>query len=161
MNKLSKLLKGWAYVAGLVMLGLLTTGCTTGLQGDVYSQSDARQIQRVRFAVVEDIRMVVIEGKQTAVGSVGGAAIGGLAGSSVGGGKGQDIATVAGVIAGGVLGSKAEEAATRKQGIELVLRLEDSGQLIAVVQEHNPQEVFEKGDRVRLMTVNGQTRVAQ
>jgi outer membrane lipoprotein SlyB len=143
------------------LMATLVVGCTSSLQGDTYSKEDARKVQRVRYAVVEDMRMVVIEGNQSAVGSIGGAAIGGIAGSSVGGGKGSDIAAIAGAIAGGVLGSKAEEAATRKQGIELVIRLEDTDQIIAVVQEHNPEEIFEKGDRVRLMTVNGKTRVAQ
>jgi outer membrane lipoprotein SlyB len=145
----------------LIFSVLIVTACTTGLQGDTYSKEDARKVQRVKYAVVEDVRMVVIEGDQSALGKLGGAAIGGIAGSSVGGGKGQDIATIAGAIAGGVLGSKAEEAATRKQGIELVLRLESNDQIIAIVQEHNPAEIFEKGDRVRLMTVNGVTRVAQ
>ncbi len=151
----------WCKLLILSLTTLLIQGCAGSLQGDTYSREEARKVQRVRYAIVEDVRMVVIEGTDSKVGTLGGAAIGGIAGSTVGGGKGKDIATIAGAIAGGVLGSKAEEAATRKQGVELVVRLEDSDQIIAVVQEYDEKEHFEKGDRVRLMTVSGKTRVAQ
>lgn len=140
---------------------LLLSACVTGLQGDTYSQSDARKVQKVQYATVEDIRMVVIEGKQSGVGAVAGGVVGGIAGNSVGGGSGSSIASVAGALAGGVLGNKAEEASSRKQGIELVVRLDGSGETIAVVQEYDEKEVFHPGDSVRLMTVNGTTRVAQ
>jgi surface antigen len=43
--------------------------------------------------------------KQT-VGGLGGAVLGGLAGSQIGGGKGQLVATGAGVLLGGLLGSE-------------------------------------------------------
>lgn len=151
----------WLKLLSVCFLSTMMIACTTNLQGDTYSASDARKIQRVRYAVVEDLRMVVIEKDDSIVGTAGGAAIGGLAGSTIGGGKGSDIAAIAGAIAGGVIGSKAENAVTKKQGVELIIRLEDTDQIIAVVQEHNPNEIFEKGDRVRLMTVNGKTRVAQ
>jgi outer membrane lipoprotein SlyB len=144
----------------LLGLGLLS-GCTSNLQGDTYSRNEARSVQQLRIAVVEDVRMVVIEGSKSGVGGLAGAAIGGIAGSSVGGGKGSTIAAIAGAVGGGVLGGKAEEAATRVQGVEIVVRYQDSNNLAAVVQQYDPKEDFQPGDVVRVMTVNGTSRVAQ
>jgi outer membrane lipoprotein SlyB len=131
------------------------------LQGDSYSRDDARKVQTVQYGKIESVRMVVIEGTKTPIGAIAGAAVGGIAGSTVGGGKGSDIAAVVGAVAGGVLGSKAEEAATKSQGIELIIRLESSDRTISVVQAYDQANPLVAGDRVRLMSVNGQTRAAK
>jgi len=145
----------------LLPIMLVLGGCQSNLSGSTYSRDEARAVQQVKYGVVEDVRLVKIEGTKSPVGSISGAAVGGIAGSSIGGGKGQAIATVLGAVAGGLAGSAAEEAITRTQGVELVIRLEQSGELIAIVQEYNPAEVFHAGDRIRVMTVGGTTRVAQ
>lgn len=147
-------------VTTLLVASLLSTGCVSNLQGDTYSRDEARQIQTVRYATVEDVRMVVIEGTKSPIGAGAGAIAGGIAGSTVGGGKGSDLATVAGALIGGVLGAKAEEAATKSQGIELVVKFEDNGQTISVVQAYNPAETFNIGERVRVNNVSGTTRVS-
>ncbi len=150
-------------IAKIVILtaSLIITGCASNLQGDTYSRQDARQVQSVQLGTVEDVRLVVIEGTKTPIGTATGAAIGGIAGSSVGDGKGAAIATVIGAVAGGLAGAAAEEGITKSQGVELVIRLGESNKIVSVVQAHNPAKPFYVGDRVRLMTVNGQTRVSQ
>jgi outer membrane lipoprotein SlyB len=145
----------------VITSSLLITGCMQNLQGDSYSRDDARKVQTVQYGKIESVRMVVIEGTKTPIGAIAGAAVGGIAGSSVGGGKGSDIAAVVGAVAGGVLGSKAEEAATKSQGIELIIRLESSDRTISVVQAYDQANPLVAGDRVRLMSVNGQTRAAK
>jgi outer membrane lipoprotein SlyB len=145
----------------VVLLSLLLTACVSNLQGDSYARQDARKIQTVQYGTVEDVRMVVIEGTKTPVGSAAGAAIGGIAGSSVGDGKGAAIATVVGAVAGGLAGGAVEEQVTKSQGVELIVRLDNSDKLVAIVQKYQADLSFHPGDRVRLMTVNGQTRVAQ
>ena len=113
----------------------------------------------VQYATVDAVRLVRIEGTKTPVGSVAGAAVGGIAGSGVGGGRGQGIATVIGAVAGGVAGAAIEEGVTRRQGVEVTVRLE-SGQLLAVVQE-DQGEGFRPGDRVRVLRDGATTRVAR
>lgn len=140
---------------------ILTTGCATNLQGDSYSRDDARQVQTVEYGTIEDVRLVVIEGTKSPIGTVAGAAVGGIAGSAVGGGKGSQVAAVIGAVVGGLAGAAAEEGITKSQGVELVIRLGASNKIISLVQAHTPDRPFYVGDRVRLMTVNGQTRVAQ
>jgi|TARA_B110000902_G_scaffold155092_1_gene178001 outer membrane lipoprotein SlyB len=140
---------------------LLTTGCATNLQGDSYSREDARQVQTVEFGTLEDVRLVAIEGTKTPIGTLAGAAIGGIVGNSVGGGKGSQVAAVIGAVAGSLAGAAAEEGLTKSQGVELVIRLHNSNKIISLVQGHNPDRPFYTGDRVRLMTINGQIRVAR
>lgn len=145
----------------LISSCLLLTACASNLTGDTYSRQDARQIQTVQYGTIEDARLVVIEGTKTPVGTATGAAIGGIAGSGVGDGKGRAIATVVGAVAGGLAGSAVEEQVTKSQGVELIVRLDNSNKIIAIVQKHQPDRPFRIGDRVRLLTVNGETRVAQ
>ena len=53
-------------------------------------------------------------------------------------------------------GSAIEESATKKNAQEITVKL-DSGQLIAVVQEAG--ELFNPGERVRVLSGDGSTRV--
>ena len=48
---------------------------------------------------------------------------------------------------------------TRAQGVEITVR-EDDGNMRAYVQEVEPNQVFRVGQRVRIMTVNGTSRIA-
>lgn len=141
-----------------MLLGL--AGCTSNLSGDTYSRDEARRVQTVRLGTIESLRPVQIEGTKTPIGAGAGAVIGGIGGSSVGGGRGSAVAAVIGAVAGGMLGAAAEEGLTRTQGVEITVR-EDDGSLRAYVQEVQPNEIFRVGDRVRILTVNGTSRVAR
>ena len=141
-----------------MLLGL--AGCTSNLSGDTYSRDEARRVQTVRLGTIESLRPVQIEGTKTPIGAGAGAVIGGIGGSSVGGGRGSAVAAVIGAVAGGMLGAAAEEGLTRTQGVEITVREED-GSLRAYVQDVQPNEIFRVGDRVRILTVNGTSRVAR
>lgn len=144
----------------LILSTLLLGACQSTLTGTSYSRDEVRQAQAVRFGTVVDVQMVQIEGTKSPVGTVAGGAIGGIAGSSVGGGKGSDVAAIVGAVAGGYLGSKAEESMTRAQGVQLTLRLDD-GSFLSVVQELDPGVHFAPGDSVKLLSSGGTTRVIQ
>lgn len=135
----------------------LLGACASSNSGSVYSREEARKVQTVKTGVVESVRQVKLEGTKTPVGTVAGAAVGGIAGNSIGGGRGQAIATVLGAVAGGVAGAAVEEGVTRKDGIEITVKL-DSGSMIAVVQEADEQ--FNPGDKVRVLEHGGTTRVS-
>ena len=145
-------------VTTLAFLSLVLGGCTSNLTGDSYSRDEARTVQNVRMGTIEFLRPVQIEGTKSPVGSIAGAAVGGIGGSSVGGGKGSYVMAVIGAVAGGLLGAAAEEGLTRTQGVEITVR-EDDGSLRAYVQEVEPNQVFQVGQRVRILTVNGTSRV--
>ena len=142
-------------LAALLVLG----GCQSRLTGDTYSRDEARAVQTVRMGTIESLRPVQIEGTKTPIGAGAGAVVGGIGGSTLGGGRGSTVLSVVGAVAGGLLGAAAEEGLTRTQGVEITVR-EDDGTLRAYVQEVEPSQVFRVGERVRIMTVNGTSRVS-
>jgi outer membrane lipoprotein SlyB len=144
----------------LIMISILSLtfiGCASSNSGSVYKRDDARKVQTVKTGVVESVRQVKLEGTKSPVGTVAGGAVGGIAGSTVGGGRGSAIAAVIGAVAGGLAGSAVEEVATRKDGVEITIKL-DGGPLIAIVQEAD--EVFQPGDRVRIIENSSTSRVS-
>ena len=141
----------------VLLVTLLLSACASSNSGSVYSRDEARKVQTVRTGTVESIRQVKLEGTKTPIGTVAGGAVGGIAGSSIGGGRGSAIAAVIGAVAGGLAGSAAEEGLTRKNGVEITVKL-DGGTLVAVVQEAD--DVFKPGERVRLLESGGVTRVS-
>ena len=141
-------------LAALLALG----GCQSSLTGDTYSRDEARAVQTVRMGTIESLRPVKIEGTKTPIGAGAGAVVGGIGGSGIGGGRGGAVMAVVGAVAGGLLGAAAEEGLTRTQGVEITVR-EDDGTMRAYVQEVEPNQVFRVGERVRIMTVNGTSRV--
>ena len=145
-------------IAAFTASALALTGCASNLSGSSYSRADARAVQTVRMGTIESLRPVQIEGTKTPIGTLAGAAVGGIAGSGIGGGRGAAIATILGGVAGGAAGSAIEEGVTRTQGVEIVVR-EDSGISRAYVQAVDPSQQFRIGDRVRIMSVNGASRV--
>lgn len=149
----TRLLK-WVAIAAIS--GILAA-CATSNSGGVYSRDEARKVQTIKTGVVESVRPVKLEGTKSPVGTIAGGAIGGIAGSAVGSGKGSAIAAVIGAVAGGLAGSAAEEMATRKDALEITVKV-DGGSLIAIVQEADEQ--FKAGDRVRIVESGGISRVS-
>ena len=121
-------------VALIAASTLLLTGCPAGLGGSDYSRSQARTVQEVQTGIVESVREVTIEGTKTPIGAG------------------------AGAVVGGVGGAAAEEAVTRQKGVEITVKL-DSGRMIAITQATDQE--FRVGDRVRVLSGGGVTRVTQ
>ena len=107
-------------------------GCAGSQSGSSYSRGQTRGEMYVRTGVVESVRLVTIEGTNSGTGTVTGAVVGGIAGQAI------------------------EDKNTRKDGLEITVRLE-GGKLTAITQEADEQ--FRPGDRVRILSGNGATRV--
>lgn len=152
--------KSKIYCAVLLGAAMLTGCAQPGMTGTSYSRGETRQAQSVQFGTVESVRPVTIEGDgNNTAGTVTGAVVGGLLGRQIGGGSGRDIATAAGAVAGGVAGSHIQQNTSRRQGVEVTVRLEEGG-LVSVVQEAAPNENFRPGDRVRVLGQGRSMRVA-
>ena len=149
-------MRKFQYIA-LALIAALLAACASSNSGDVYRREDARKVQSVRMGVIESVRNVKLEGTNSNIGTAAGAVVGGIAGSSVGEGKGSAIGAVIGAVAGGLAGAAVEEVATRTDGVEITVKL-DNGSLIAIVQEAT--ETFTPGERVRLIESGGNTRVS-
>ncbi|OMH25597.1 glycine zipper 2TM domain-containing protein [Motiliproteus sp. MSK22-1] len=146
-------------LTGIAVILLLLTGCASSLDGKTYSRDQARRVQTVQFGTIEAIMDVVIEGERGGVSKVAGGIVGGIAGSGMGGGKGKELTTVLGVIAGAVAGGAIEEKATRANAWDITVRM-DRGRLVSIVQERSDADQFRVGDRVRILKIDGVTRVS-
>ncbi|KII76344.1 glycine zipper 2TM domain-containing protein [Vibrio renipiscarius] len=137
---------------------MVMSGCSSpNPYGDAYGSGDTRSIQQVYYGTVVKAEPVTIDASDqtNVIGTIAGAAIGGILGSKVGGGSGSDIAAIGGGLLGGYAGSEAAGAAGKRNGVNLTLKLED-GQTIAIVQEANPNMIFQPGQAVQV-NVDGST----
>ena len=141
----------------LIAIAALMLGACASQSGSSYERSQTRGEQSVRLGVVVSFRNFTIEGTKSGVGAVAGAAVGGIGGSSVGGGKGSTVGAVVGAVLGGLAGNAIEDSTTKQAGIEITVKL-DNGQLTAITQAAD--EVFRPGERVRILSGSGVTRVA-
>ena len=135
---------------------VLLSGCASGVGSGDYERVQTRGVQEVQMGVVESVREVKIEGTKSGIGTAAGAVVGGVAGSTIGRGKGSVVGSVLGAVAGGVAGSAVEEGTTKQKGLEVTVKL-DGGRMIAVTQAADEQ--FKVGDRVRILSGGGVTRV--
>ncbi|MDZ4253683.1 MAG: glycine zipper 2TM domain-containing protein [Sulfuritalea sp.] len=150
-------MKPYRALAIAALTALALAGCAGSQSGSAYSRAQTRGEMHVRMGVVESVRTVTIEGTQSGVGVVAGGVVGGIAGSNVGQGKGSTVGSVLGAVLGGVAGQAIEERTSKKDGLEITVKL-DSGQFIAVTQEADEQ--FRAGDKVRVLSGSGVTRVS-
>jgi len=153
MKNTSAIVTAMLMAASLAVLG----GCASGVGGKDYGRDQTRAAQEVQMGVVESVREVNIEGTKTPIGAGAGAVVGGVAGSTVGGGQGSVVGAARGAVLGGLGGAAVEEGTTRQKGVEITVRL-DSGRMLAITQAAD--EVFQVGDRVRVLSGGGATRVS-
>jgi len=146
------------FATGLGMVLFLSSCAQDSLTGDTYSRNEAGQAQSVATGRITSIRNVKIEGGNDGGTLVGGLA-GGLLGSNIGSGRASNTAgAVGGALLGGAVGSRAQQAVGSRGGIEITVKL-TNGETISVVQEINPRESFSVGDRVRILSNGGRSRV--
>jgi len=148
--------RGWILMAA-APLALTLNGCADTVGSGDYGRQQVQVEQTVRFGVVEAVRPVVIQGENSGVGAVAGAGLGGVAGSTIGHNTGSVAGAIGGAIIGGLAGNAVEKSARKQNGVEVTVKL-DSGQVIAVTQ--GADEQFHVGDRVRVLSGGGATRVS-
>jgi len=126
-----------------------------------YTDNETNQRMQITYGTIVDLQAVQIDSDKNMVGKVAGGLIGGIAGSSIGGGRGSSAAAVAGAVVGGLIGNKAEALYNKANGVQITIQLAN-GQLQSIVQEVNPNALFNKGDHVKIISDStGKTRVIQ
>lgn len=110
---------------------------------------------RVRNGTVESVRPVKIQ-SDSDIGKIVGAIVGGIAGSGMGKGNGSAVGAVLGATAGGAVGNAVGKDVNSKDGLEIVLTI-DNGETIAIVQEADV--VLVPGQKVRVITRGRVSRV--
>jgi len=149
-------------VLAVTLVGFTLAGCVNDntLSGDVYSASEAKQVQNVTYGTIVNVRQVQIQGgdDSNVIGALGGAVLGGFLGNTVGGGTGRSLATAAGAVAGGVAGQGVQGAMNKSQGVELEIRKDDGSSIMVVQKQGNSR--FAAGQRVALATNGRQVTVS-
>jgi outer membrane lipoprotein SlyB len=147
-------------IGGALLVSALLAGCASpGLGGGNYTRSQTRGEMNVRLGTVESVRDVVIDANNSGTGTLAGAALGGVAGSTLGrGDKASAAGAIAGAVIGGLVGASVEKSNNDRKGVEVTVKLE-GGKLVAITQEKD--EEFKVGDRVRILSGQGVTRVSR
>ena len=156
------MLKRFSTVAAAMTVAMTLTGCVNdnSLSGDVYSASEAKQVQNVTYGTLVSVRAVKIQGgdDSNAIGAISGAVLGGFLGNTIGGGAGRGLATAGGAILGGVAGQGVQSAVNTSNGVELEIR-KDDGNTIMVVQKQAATR-YSPGQRVAIASNGSQVTVS-
>lgn len=150
--------QGIGAVLVAVAAAMFIIGCQTSQGGKTYTRGQAQTPMQVYYGTVLKVSDVTIESQPTGIGAGAGGVVGGVVGSTIGGGSGRVLATTAGALAGAAAGAAAEKVVGTKPGLEIEVELDD-GRLMVIVQEKD--DVFNIGDRVRLIQSGGTMRVRQ
>lgn len=136
----------------IIISSLITAmlGCAPSRSANVYTRGQARQVETIKTGVVQQIDNVTLQDEATPVGSIGGAVVGGIAASSIGKGTGSAIASTLGAILGGVIGTNVEKQVNSSHGYKIIVKMDSSNEMIAVVQEADIP--FKVGQRVKVLT---------
>ncbi len=100
---------------------------------------------------IQSIRYVEQKGKGSGAGAVVGGVLGGVVGHQFGSGRGNTVATVAGVGVGAVAGNEVEKNVKKTSYYVVTVRL-DNGKTQSVSQSSKP--ALREGDRVRIENGN-------
>lgn len=139
----------------ILLTTLVISSCSTSsLRPDVVDRSSAQKTQSVTFGVIEDITKVTVEGDRD-LGASAGAAIGAEMGSD--NNKAPFAAGIVGALIGSKVGAEIGSAATKIDGVELLILL-DSGKYVSIVQEVGNTN-FRSGDMVKIIRSGGKSRV--
>ncbi len=152
-------------IQSIILMSILTLGgCATGgFSPDVVSRDAAGKSQYVQFGTIVSVKRVTIEGDRDS-GNIFGSILGAIIGSNIGGDEDQttqEIGAVVGTAVGSTVGQEVSEKITRREGLEIIVKLTSNEREISVVQEvsEDPDYAFKVGDEVRVVRSSGKSRV--
>ena len=96
---------------------------------------------------ISSITAIEKQGESSGAGAVIGGVVGGVAGHQVGGGRGKDVATVAGVLGGALIGNEIEKSKNKSLSYDIRVRMEDGSYRTL---RYASQSGYRTGDRVRI-----------
>ena len=141
-----------------IFLLLSTTSCESiySTSSDRVSKSDVNKVLVSDLGVIIDVVPVIIKGDPSIIGALAGAAIVGIASESIGSGSGQEIAIVAGTVAGGVVGYFSTVKLGEHNGFQYVIKIDDREKPLSVIQGASKKEEdnHKIGERVTVIYGN-------
>jgi len=127
---------------------------------NTYGDTEVGHDTVVLYGIVKSVRKVDVKAQNTGTGATIGAVGGGVAGSQIGNGRGGIVGLLAGAVIGGVAGAMAEQSLKDRQGIEYIIKMSETGDTRAVVQNIGKNDIpIEKGQCVMLQLSGHYQRV--
>ncbi|MGF1723291.1 glycine zipper 2TM domain-containing protein [Photobacterium nomapromontoriensis] len=129
-----------------------------------YNRNQARTVNQVVFGHVDSVHYIsqqeVTASRRNGWETLLGGVIGGLIGHQFGDGTGREVATVIGAVAGAGIAHERQptQTITHYRLVEILIKAED-GRLIDVIQDVDPNMVFQRGDDVRILYFDQGVRV--
>lgn len=129
-----------------------------------YDRNQAVPVEKVLYGDATSVRNItetqLIEDRNQGWKTFGGALVGGVIGHQFGGGSGRDVATILGALIGGGIGNRYGSGTSVQSFklVELMINQEDGTQVM-VIQDYDPGMVFNAGDRVRVVYLQGGVRI--
>jgi outer membrane lipoprotein SlyB len=141
MNSVTKWLAGASLLAGVV--GFASAQPLPGTPAAAPAPSAC-----TTCGVVDSVKYVEEKGQGTGAGAVIGGVAGGVLGHQIGSGRGNTVATIAGVGVGAVAGNQVEKNVKKKSYWVVTVSL-DNGKQQSVTSSSKP--AFKQGDRVKIL----------
>ncbi len=129
-----------------------------------YQRNTARPVNEVVFGKVDTVRYIsqqeVVQSQGSGWETLLGAVVGGLVGNQFGDGRGKEVATAVGAVAGASVARNRVNQGYRIEYklVELLIKT-DKGKLINVIQDIDNSMLFEQGDPVRILYFDDGVRV--
>ncbi|OAN18384.1 hypothetical protein A3K86_05695 [Photobacterium jeanii] len=129
-----------------------------------YNRNEARAVNQIVFGEVDSVRYItqqeVINSQHNGWETLLGAVVGGLIGNQFGGGRGREVATAVGVVAGAGYAHNRQntQKVVQYRLVELLIK-SDEGKYIDVIQDVDQSMIFNRGDNVRILYFNDGVRV--
>lgn len=139
-------------IATFLTVAALLSGCANTDSRPSSSTSSSSSYSRAAYGVIDAIETTRgsndgIAGSGIGAGAVIGGVVGGVLGHQVGGGTGKDVATVAGVVGGAMVGHEIEKSKKQQDAYRIRVRLDNGGYQTVTQQSIGN---FRVGDRVRI-----------
>jgi outer membrane lipoprotein SlyB len=113
-------------VAIVLALTLISTSCARDLSSNVYTSDSTLsltlegEVVSVRKIIIKDTESL----QENTLGGLAGGTVGGIAASTAGSGTGQSLAVAGGVIAGAAIGALAQDALSKGEGYEYIVKVD-------------------------------------
>lgn len=139
-------------IATYLTVATLVGGCASNESRPVPSSNEYRPAQsssysNIIYGVVDAIEITREASSGVGAGTVIGGVVGGVLGHQVGGGRGKDVATVAGVVGGAMVGHELEKSNKPQDAYQIRVRLDNGGYQTVTQQSISDLRV---GDRARI-----------
>lgn len=139
----------------VTVLAASLTACqmpiSSGTAADVYSRDELSQSQRTFYGTLLSVKPIKIQGEGSLLATGLGAGLAGYGASHIGGGNAKYASAAVGAVLGGVLADAVATAATESEGVEYVVKMEETKEILTFAQEGRSSYPYRAGQRVKVV----------